>query len=94
MRYALAITALIIVVAMISGCAKYVPVETSKLAVPKECKARHYADLPDIAPMTGPSVTPDQVNKHWAKAHRLESRPAYRRLYRDYRVCSAYARRS
>jgi hypothetical protein len=93
MRYALIISVIILVVAL-AGCAKYVPFETQKLAVPKECKARHYADLPDVAPMTGPNVTPDQVNKHWAKAHRLQSRPAYRRLYRNYRVCSAYAKRS
>lgn len=76
----------------LGGCASYVPVETQRLAVPKECKARHAADLDEIPPMTGPRVSPDDVNRHWAAAWRLKSRPAYRRLYRNYTVCARYAR--
>lgn len=79
---------------MLAGCASYVPVETPKLALPPECKARHYADLEKVEPLEGPRVTPDQVNKHWAKHHRLKDRPRYRRLYRDFRVCAHYARGS
>lgn len=95
MRYAALITALILLAALVGGCAsKYVPVPQSKLATPRECKARHYSDLPKVPTMNGPSVSPEEVNKHWARHHRLKSRPAYRRLYRDYRVCSAYARGS
>lgn len=75
----------------LGGCASYVPVETPKLAVPKECKARHAVDLPEVPTLLGPTASPDQVNKHWAKHHRLASRPAYRRLYRNFRVCSRYA---
>lgn len=75
----------------LTGCANYVPVETPRLAVPKECKARHYSDLPTVPHLAGTKASPDQVNKHWAKHHRLVSRPAYRRLYRDYRICARYA---
>lgn len=78
-------------VMFLAGCANYVPVETPKLAVPAECKSRHYADLPAVPELPGPKASPDQVNKHWAKHYRLTSRPAYRRLYRDYKVCSRYA---
>lgn len=86
------IAALIIPVALAGCSTNYVPVQTDKLAVPQECKARHYADLPAIDPLKGPKASPEDVNKHWAAAHRLKSRPAYRRLYRDYRICSRYAR--
>jgi hypothetical protein len=77
---------------MLGGCATYVPVQTDKLAVPAECKARHYADLAKVEPLKGPTASPDEVNKHWAKHHRLKDRPRYRRLYRDYKVCAHYAR--
>lgn len=76
------------------GCASYVPVATEKLAVPAECKSRHYADLPKVPALPGPKASPDQVNKHWARHYRLEARPQYRRLYRDYRLCARYARGS
>jgi hypothetical protein len=81
-------------VALMGGCASFVPVETPKLAVPKECSARHYADLPKVDELPGPQVSPDQVNKHWAKEYRMKQRQAYRRLYRNYRVCARYARGS
>lgn len=81
-------------VMFLAGCSNYVPVETEKLSAPAECKARHLADLPAVESMAGPQVSADQVNKHWARAHRLTSRPAYRRLYRDYRICARYANRS
>jgi len=74
------------------GCAgDPIPVALNSAPVPKECKARHYADLPEVPPMMGTTATADQVNRHWAKHHRLKSRPRYRSLYRDYRVCSRYA---
>lgn len=82
---------LILLPLIVGGCASYVPVQTEKLAVPAECKAKHYADLPEVPPLSGPSASPDQVNKHWAKHYRLSARPAYRRLYRNNKVCSRYA---
>lgn len=81
----------IVAVLVLGGCAKYVPVETPKLALPAECKARHFADLPPVDEVPGENISPEALNKHWAKEYRLKQRKAYRRLYRNYRVCSKYA---
>lgn len=80
---------------ILAGCAgDPVPVALSKAPVPKECKERHYADLPDVPSILGTTATTQSINSHWAKHHRLQSRPRYRSLYRAYTVCSRYARGS
>jgi len=88
MKYALLITL------FLAGCStKYVPVELSEAPVPPECKRQHYRDLAPVPPMEGPQVSPDEINKHWAKHYRLKARVRYRNLRRDYQICSKYARR-
>jgi len=78
----------------LAGCAtNYVPVPLSEAPVPPECKRRHYSDLASVPPMEGPKVSPDEINKHWAKNYRLKARVRYRSLYRDYQICSKYARK-
>lgn len=81
------------IVLLFGGCATYVPVSLSGPKVPTECKRRHPRDLPSPPSLAGPMVSPDQLNRHWAKHHRLKSRPRYRRLRRNYQICSKYARR-
>ncbi len=83
---------LLAVALMLSGCAKYIPVELQGIPVPKECKKNHAWDLPAVPPMEGPKVSPDAINKHWARHYRLKARSRYRNLRRDYQICSQYAK--
>lgn len=82
--------AALMVISALGGCGKDVPIALELPKKPKECSARHASDLPPVAVLKGPTATTDEVNRHWAKAHRLVSRPAYRSLYRHYKICSRY----
>jgi hypothetical protein len=86
MRYLILLGALVV-----SGCQTYTPVELETVPVPKECKLTPYNDLPEVPKLEGDKVTPDALNKHWAKHYRLKARPRYRNLREAYRVCSTYA---
>lgn len=77
-------------VMFLAGCGKDIPVAVPLAEKPKECLRWHPSDLPDVDDIKGPAASTDAVNRHWARAHRLKSRPTYRRLYRDYRICSKY----
>ena len=82
-----------ILAVLLAGCQTYVPVALEEPPVPQECKRRHARDLAPVPEMQGPTVTPDQINRHWAKHFRLKARARYRSLRQDYEVCSKYARR-
>jgi hypothetical protein len=76
---------------LLAGCQTYVPVATDKAPAPPECKRRPHNDLPAVPKLEGETVTPDALNKHWARHYRLEARPRYRSLREAYRICSTYA---
>lgn len=75
----------------LAGCQTYTPIELETVPVPKECKLKTFSDLPKVPELTGESVTPDRLNKHWARHYRLQARPRYRRLRDAYNVCATYA---
>lgn len=79
---------------IISGCAsKFVPVDMPKPKRPEACewkKRGHSEDLPDVPLVREDFAGVDKVNKHWAAHYRLKARPSYRRLWRDYIVCSRF----
>lgn len=74
----------------VAGCGKDIPVALPLAEKPIECGRWHPAELPKVDLIKGDTASTDAVNRHWARAHRLKSRPTYRRLYRDYRICSKY----
>jgi hypothetical protein len=76
---------------MVTGCTTFVPVALDPPKLPRECRNAHPKDLPAIPPMKG-QVSPDELNKHWARNYRLKARPRYRSLRRSYAICSRYAR--
>ena len=82
-----------IIAILLAGCQTYVPVALKEPPVPIECKRQHARDLAPVPEMQGPTVTPDQINRHWARHFRLKARARYRSLRRDYAVCAKYARR-
>ncbi len=81
-----------ILLLLVSGCAKEVPVALPQPAKPAECSKRHPADLPDVPDMMGLEASPAEVAAHVTKHRRGKDRPAYRSLYRSFAVCARYVK--
>ena len=79
------------VAVVLAGCQTCTPIELETVPVPSECKIKTFRDLPAVPELTGKNVSPDALNKHWAKHYRLKARPRYRRLRDAYEVCATYA---